>query len=499
MCAAEAARAGAAALLVTSLPGGSFYQAGDALGAFDTYGLPDALPLLTLRKEDAAALIERAGNGGVRVRATLDVEQDADATGWNVVGTLPGRRPDRPIVVAGHHDAWFYGALDDATGVAASLAIARAMRECGYVPERPIVFGTHTAEEYGMAAAPFDYCVGAGWQIDRTHPEWQDGAALYLNLEGTGMPRPLLLECPPELDGFCRAVCEDAERDGLLAYGVVYDRPRPWTEAWPFLAAGVPSVNVNSHHAAFFRSEYHTQLDTPAFVDFGELTALTRVYARLIVAADRAGDAMLAPAARAADVRRRGRLDAAAAAGADVRGLGDVLDRFTVVDERPPAGAARAAFALLARELEAIDAHEAPAYRHEQALRDVEALDEALAALAAGDPAAAAAACERVGRNGLAAQLSPELLRLDAERHSPAHPRLGWAARGHLTSSPALPDEIRALRGDPEAPAPGEWLADALAAARAASAEDLQDRLRQMAETFENAVALMGRPTTTRS
>ncbi|MEA2280149.1 MAG: hypothetical protein QOK21_756 [Solirubrobacteraceae bacterium] len=485
MPAAEAARAGAVAALVTSLPGGYFYQREGALGAFDTYGLPDAIPMLSLRKEDARDLIDAAARGSLQVGVTLDAEVQRGATAYNVVGTLRGRRDGSPIVVAGHHDAWFYGALDDASGVASTLAIAKAMRDTGYVPDGPIVFGSHTAEEFGMLSAPFDYCIGAGWQIQHEHPEWAQDAALYLNLEGTGMPRPLLLEAPPELASFAADVCAAAAADGLLSHGVIADVPRPWTEAWPFLAMGVPAVNVNSHHLDFFRTEYHTQFDDPSFLDYDNLGDLTRVYARLIVAADARERRILEPAARAADVHRRGRLDDARGAGARVEPLEEALASYERAAVTATPRAARRAFAQLAQALESIDAAEAPALLHEQALRDVQALDEAEAALAAGDLAGAADAAERVGRNVLARDLSDELVELDAERHSAAHERLAWAELGHLTASPVLSHELAALRAGsvPD-----------LAGARRRSAEDLDERIHATTEAFNRAAALLDDP-----
>ncbi len=473
LAAAQAARAGAVAALVTSLPGGVFYQRAGALGAFDSYDLPGAIPMLTLRKEDALELIA-AGNPAVRV--TLDADVVADATGYNVVGTLRGRRDGRPIVVAGHHDAWFFGALDDASGVASTLAIAKAMTDTGYLPDGPIVFCSHTAEEFGMLAAPFDYCIGAGWQIQHEHPEWVQSAALYLNIEGTGMPQPLLLEAPPELTRFATDVCAAAAEDGLLPHGLVRGPPRPWTEAWPFLAAGVPAINVNSHHLDFFRTEYHTQFDDPAFLDYGNLRDLTCVYGRLLLAADALGRKILEPVARAADVRSRGRLGDAAAVGADVGPLQDALDRYERAAAKPDAAAARAAFTHLARELEAIDAAEAPVLRHEQALRDLEAL---VAAATADDRASAA---ERVGRNSLARDLSDELVRLDAERHSPSYPRLAWAELGHLTASPVLCRELAALRAGEDTD---------LAGFRRTCAEELDRRMRHMTDAFERATQLL--------
>jgi len=59
LSAAECVRAGAVAAVITSLPGGDFYQAPGVLGSGDAYCLPQTPPLATIRKEDALQLIER--------------------------------------------------------------------------------------------------------------------------------------------------------------------------------------------------------------------------------------------------------------------------------------------------------------------------------------------------------------------------------------------------------------------------------------------------------
>ena len=44
--------------------------------------------------------------------------------------------------------------------------------------------------------------------------------------------------------------------------------PNTWTEVWPFLAAGIPGINVSTFTTEFDRTEYHTQYDTTEKVDF---------------------------------------------------------------------------------------------------------------------------------------------------------------------------------------------------------------------------------------
>ena len=439
----------------------------------------------------------RLESGGVRARLTLDIEVAPGAIAHNTAGTLPGRRVSAPIVVAGHHDGWFFGSFDDATGVAATLGIAKAMLDTGHVPSHPIVFGSHTAEEYGSADSAFDWLIGASWRVNEEHRSWGRTVPFYLNIEGSGMPLPMFIDTPPELRRFCRRVCASARRDGLLPYGVRYAVPRTGTEQWPYLAAGIPSLNVNTLPRSYWRREYHTQYDTTEIISFPDLVRETRLYTRFVMAADAAPGDTLDLSARALDVRRRGRLDAARDAGFETGHVDAALKLFEMAVLKGASWpASRAAFATVARTLESIHARDKQSKLHLQALLDVESLDAALGALERGDPGAAARALSRSGRNRLARHVGPEVFALDARRHRPGHPGFGWAAHARTTRSPELWDELAALRGEPGSRRPGPWLSRGLVRKRAASARELQRRLDRIAIAFERAAEQLeaGRP-----
>jgi hypothetical protein len=154
---------------------------------------------------------------------------------------------------------------------------------------------------------------------------------------------------------------------------------------------------------------------------------------------------------------------------------------------KPEWSAARAAFATLARTLEAINARDKQSTLHLQALTDVESLDAALAAFERGDLGAAARAAARSGRNRLARQVGREVFALDEQRHHPGHPGFGWAAKARPTQSPRLWDELASLRGEPGGRPPGPWLARSLARKRARSSRELQRRLDRIAAAFDQA------------
>ncbi|MDX6562835.1 MAG: hypothetical protein QOD65_2649 [Gaiellales bacterium] len=491
LTAAELGRAGAVAAVCTCLPGSRYFQADRALGSFDAIGLAGSPPLAYLRKEDAALVIDRLRGGVAPARLEIDAELVSGATAHNVVGMLPGRSDASPIVIGGHHDCWFAAGFDDATGVAATLAIAKALVDAGYEPEHPIVFTSHTAEEYGRADSAFDWLIGAWWQIAREHPEWSREALLYVNVEGTGMACPTVIDAPPELRRFARGVVARARRDGLLRHGVAWGIPRTGTEQWPFAAAGVPSLGVADEVWAYMRTQYHTQYDSVSLVDPGYLGEAVKLYARLVIAADRNPAALFDLAARSRRLRRHGGLRALANCGVDTRRLAAALDRHeSAAAGRVDVPSARRAFQAVSAAIEGLNAYDKQDLSHRQAITDVVALTSAVRLLRRGRSGEAIIALERVGRNALTARLSEPVFAHDAARHRDDHPGINWAA-GHLAPSPNLWPELASLRDEPGARAAGDWIADSVEGARSAAAEHAQGRVDGLADAFERAADML--------
>ena len=413
---------GAKAMVLYAPEGGPFYQAPNALGTFDGIWHAEGPPCVTIRREDAPRL-----EGDVRVVLRAPRRP---STGWNVVGELPGRRRGAPAVVAGHHDGWFQAAFDDATGVAVTLELARAFAEAGVRPERTIAFVSHTAEEYGIAESAYDWCYGAWYQVVAEHREWTTGSPFYLNVEGSGRRGDVFtLDVPPELTGWIRRHCRAAERDGLLPHGWRLDRPNTWTEVWPFLAAGIPGINVSTFTDGFDRTEYHTQYDTADGLDFDYLAKLTELCARLLL-----DEPVLDFEPRRRELETHG------------LGLGDVSG------EDP-----RKLFTSLARGLHGIDAIDAPRYPHEQTEADVQNLERALA-----DPDNAARHLVRVGLNWLCADLSHEAFKIERGRRGRRARRACWGAMADADPGPDLWRELASLRGEPGARELGPWLEGSL-------------------------------------
>jgi Iap family predicted aminopeptidase len=460
---------GAVAMIVCAPEGGPYYQAEDAVGTFDGLWHAQAPTCVTIRKEEAAKL-----QNGAEVRVVLDARLTPGAEAANVVAVLPGRRDGAPCIVGGHHDGWFGAAFDDASAVAMTLAIARALTAANAVPERPIVFVSHTAEEYGIAQSAYDWCYGAWYQIVEEHPEWSTDARFYLNLEGCGRAGdPFTVDTPPELAAWTRRLCRRAARDGLLPHGHKLARPTTWTEVWPFLAAGVPGMNVSTFTSEFERTEYHTQYDTADRVDFDYLARLTRVAARFLLEADAGAAAELDFAARARELE-------GALAPAALAALADAQDR-----ER---------FTAIGRGLHGLDAREAARYPHEQTASDVGLLAAALDHIRAGRSGDAARTLARVGLNWLCSDLGHEAFAIERGRRGRNAPRACWGAQGDPDVGPDLWDELASLRGERGAGNAGPWLEQSLEAHLAASRLELERRLQRMSAAARGKVFALPRP-----
>jgi len=86
-------------------------------------GFNGGVPAFTMGTEDTNALRDAMEKGPVKVRVKLTTEQRSGLRDASVWGELPGTT-DEDIIVMAHHDAYFDGALDNASGMAVMLGLA---------------------------------------------------------------------------------------------------------------------------------------------------------------------------------------------------------------------------------------------------------------------------------------------------------------------------------------------------------------------------------------
>jgi hypothetical protein len=113
-------RAGAAMIVnVMAVPGnGQFNPEGAPNG-------PDAVPTLTISQDEGFLLRDLLATGEkVQITLKLDIASRTNVPSQNVYAVLPGAS-DETVIVMAHTDAFFQGAMDNASGMATAIDIAR--------------------------------------------------------------------------------------------------------------------------------------------------------------------------------------------------------------------------------------------------------------------------------------------------------------------------------------------------------------------------------------
>ena len=145
-----ASRKGAAAIVVRSI--GTDYHRNPHTGVQMWAEGVRPIPAGALSIPDAEQLQRMLRRGQpVRMRLTLTPRNIGNRESGNVIGEVPGSDPSAGIIlVGGHLDSWDLGtgALDNAAGVAITIAAARRVMEAG-PPRRTIRVVLFGAEEVG--------------------------------------------------------------------------------------------------------------------------------------------------------------------------------------------------------------------------------------------------------------------------------------------------------------------------------------------------------------
>ena len=189
---------------------------------------------------------------GVTFSASYNVDHQVIVS-KNVVGVLPGKtRPDERLIYSAHWDHLgvglpdakgdriYNGAVDNATGIAALLEIAR-LYTAGPQPDRSVVFLAVTAEEKGLLGSEY-YAANPLYPLATTVADLNMDA-----LSPTGPARDF------GTSGDGKVSLQDDLVAALKARGRVFT-PDPLPEAghffrsdhFPFAKRGVPAISIGS-------------------------------------------------------------------------------------------------------------------------------------------------------------------------------------------------------------------------------------------------------------
>jgi hypothetical protein len=264
---------GAGAILVNVAIPGNFKIALNANGG--------NVPTFTIGTDDANSLLGLIEQGPVRVRAQLATENRAGLRDASVWGILPGTS-DEDIIVMAHHDSFFEGALDNASGMAVMLALAEYFSK---VPKEQ----RHRTLKFVTTAGHHAGSLGTKWMHDNRET-FLAKTALMFNCEHVSVVQTYFDRTKPEMR---KSTNIDARRwyvngsDKLAAivlnsyktFGVtVYDQMDPFTTGdMSHCDHDAPAIQLIE--SAVF---YHTDHDTPEIVPAPGLAAVARAYAKII-------------------------------------------------------------------------------------------------------------------------------------------------------------------------------------------------------------------------
>ncbi|HZK02218.1 MAG TPA: M20/M25/M40 family metallo-hydrolase [Anaerovoracaceae bacterium] len=240
-------------------------EASDRVGVQDICGPADA-PALAISQEDSEALkeaIAASGGGTIKVVLNADSQVTKDATSHNVWGEIPGKI-DETIFVFAHMDGYFHSQYDDAQGLGVSLAIAKAIIDIGYEPEKTIRFCFHGAEEWGASGNEYDWSIGAYEEIATNHPEWVDGAFAIVNNDGGYVVEGetyMGTRSAVELMSFIKESI--GELNSNSDYEWSYKKTSTYTEDFYWSRLGVPAIVAGSGEGEIYNNTgYHSNYDS---------------------------------------------------------------------------------------------------------------------------------------------------------------------------------------------------------------------------------------------
>jgi len=237
------------------------------------------LPGFNLGYEDGMRIRDRLGRGErVTVRIRLEAEQVAGLTAASVWGTLPGRSTEEVLVVA-HLDAFFQGASDNGSGLAAMIGL---LDYFAGIPQSERPRTIKFLGSVGHHGGP-----GTNWLADNASTALAN-SVFAINLEHVAITRAKYWG--PELrrmnavspmrwwvNGSPAALDIVLDSFNRFNVGITGDMDPGASGEMGRVARLVPSMQVITSPEI-----KHTEQDTPDWVPAVGLEQITRAYARII-------------------------------------------------------------------------------------------------------------------------------------------------------------------------------------------------------------------------
>lgn len=210
------------------------------------------IPGIGVSKEEGdwiARLVAEGEEVRMRIRA---MNRSGPATAANVVGEIPGTG-DEIVVVGAHLDSWDLGqgAIDNGTGSAVVLEVARVLGSLDEKPRRTIRFVLFMGEEFGLYGSK---------AYVKAHESELDRIAFLMNLDMVGSPTGLGLGGVDAAVPIFEEIAASLHEFGLAPK--VGNRVGLHSDHQPFLLEGVPTCTVRSRLDPEQVRYYHSAGDT---------------------------------------------------------------------------------------------------------------------------------------------------------------------------------------------------------------------------------------------
>lgn len=138
------------------------------------------IPTFSIGKSDGDFLRKAVKAGPTKVRINLEYTM-TEGRAVNIVGELPGNgKIDEYIIVGGHYDTWFNGAVDNLGSQASMLEMAKYFAKMPQAERnRHLIFVALFGHEFGNAA------MGHAAFVEK-HADIKEKVTCFLNIDGSG-------------------------------------------------------------------------------------------------------------------------------------------------------------------------------------------------------------------------------------------------------------------------------------------------------------------------
>lgn len=264
-------------------------ESGQAEFVADWSGKKATIPTWSMRQADGLALAKLAQDETLTVTAVSDCKTIDNATGYNVLATIKGAKyPDEYIVINAHTDAYFHDLQDDSAPVGMMMAMAKAMVDTGYKPDRSIIFVTTDGEEAGGGETFYDWLVGSWALVNDKVNEWGGKIvdAHTLEMIGDNKSTNFGYRVSDTMYLFAKAMAYGMNLSGDYKDEVQVDNYMTTSsDEWSFSYMGNPTTRTIMENKA--DEVYHSTMDSPVRFSYDKYVEHLKAQTTMILRIDK--------------------------------------------------------------------------------------------------------------------------------------------------------------------------------------------------------------------